>query len=143
MNTWKRIFVVVVSAAVLWPVPASAWNTPKCLEGGRIIGAEQLEELIAKGTVKVFDARKKVSYAENHLPTAAGVAAAYDHAVKRLDSSVLGTDKSAPIVIYSHGIDGWKSYFAARSAIEAGFTNVIWFRGGFATWLTKGYPLEN
>ena len=38
--------------------------------------------------------------------------------------------------------DCWMSWNAAKRAVEAGYTNVMWFRDGTDGWQELGYPLE-
>ena len=43
-------------------------------------------------------------------------------------------DKSKLIVFYCHGSKCWLSYNAALHALELGYTNVMWYRGGRDAW---------
>ena len=38
--------------------------------------------------------------------------------------------------------DCWMSWNAAKRAVEAGYSNVMWFRDGTDGWQELGYPLE-
>ncbi|MEE9546784.1 MAG: rhodanese-like domain-containing protein [Hyphomicrobium sp.] len=116
-------------------------ETPTNLVGTKVLTAEALRRLIDASGASIFDVRKKISYVESHVPTAKSAATAYDSQAKKIDVTILGPDKSAPIVFYSHGPDGWKSYWSAKTAVEAGYSNVMWFRGGFAAWDKKELPL--
>ena len=51
-------------------------------------------------------------------------------------------DKSRPIVFFCADRECWLSYNAALRAIAAGYTNVMWYRGGIAAWLHAGFPLS-
>ena len=42
--------------------------------------------------------------------------------------------KDVPLVFYCQGPHCWMSYNAALRAINAGFTNVLWYRGGVEAW---------
>jgi rhodanese-related sulfurtransferase len=134
---FTAVLLVLAATQAAW-----AEDTPLTLAGVTVVGAAQAKALIDAGQIKVLDLRKKASFADGHLPSAASAAAAYVEADKRLDAGGLGVDRAAPLLLYSHGPDGWKSYWAAKSAVEAGFTAVYWMRGGVAEWDAKGLPLE-
>jgi PQQ-dependent catabolism-associated CXXCW motif protein len=49
-------------------------------------------------------------------------------------------DRKAPIVFFCLR-DCWMSWNAAKRAVAAGYTNVMWFRDGTDAWQELGYPL--
>ena len=51
-------------------------------------------------------------------------------------------DRSRPIVFFCADSECWLSYNAALRAIAAGYTNIMWYRGGIAAWLHAGYPMS-
>ncbi|MPZ10894.1 MAG: hypothetical protein GEU89_11900 [Kiloniellaceae bacterium] len=115
-------------------------ETPTHLEGVRVVTPEQLRPLLNQGG-KVYDLRKKASYADGHVPGAISAAQHYDSERNTLDTSILGPDRSESMVFYSHGSTGWKSYYAAQQAVEAGYKNVMWMRGGYADWAAGAHPI--
>jgi PQQ-dependent catabolism-associated CXXCW motif protein len=46
--------------------------------------------------------------------------------------------KDTPLVFYCQSPQCWMSYNAALRAINAGFTNVLWYRGGVEAWRRSG-----
>ncbi|MBI1965202.1 MAG: sulfurtransferase [Betaproteobacteria bacterium] len=52
-----------------------------------------------------------------------------------------GGDKGRPMVFFCVDSQCWLSYNAALRAIAAGYTNVMWYRGGIAAWRTAGLPM--
>jgi PQQ-dependent catabolism-associated CXXCW motif protein len=50
-------------------------------------------------------------------------------------------DLSFAIVFFCQGSECWESYNAGLRAINMGFTNVYWYRGGLAAWQEAGLPL--
>jgi rhodanese-related sulfurtransferase len=141
----KRPWLVLAIACALFAGPASmaraAEDTPTTLAGGRVISAEELRALLGQDAVKIYDLRKKASYVEGHVPGAASAAPHYNERENRLDTRFLNPDRAGTIVFYSHGAAGWKSYWAAKNAIDAGYKNVLWFRGGYAEWEEKNLPI--
>ncbi|GAB4369105.1 MAG: hypothetical protein Kow00114_28730 [Kiloniellaceae bacterium] len=118
----------------------AAEETPTQLDGVTVVSPEDLRPLLNQG-VRVYDLRKKASYADGHVPGAEYAADHYDATATTLDTRFLGPDKSARIVFYSHGTTGWKSYWAAMRAVEAGYSNVMWMRGGYAEWTAGNHPV--
>lgn len=56
---------------------------------------------------------------------------------KRLDEVTAG-DKAKPIAFYCLSQMCWLSYNASLRAVEAGYTNVLWYRGGIESWKAAG-----
>jgi PQQ-dependent catabolism-associated CXXCW motif protein len=52
-----------------------------------------------------------------------------------------GGDKTKPILLYCQR-DCWMSWNAAKRALQAGYTNVIWYPEGTEGWSEENYPLE-
>ena len=51
-----------------------------------------------------------------------------------------GGDKARPMVFFCVDSECWLSYNAALRAIGLGYTNVMWYRGGIASWRVGGNP---
>lgn len=147
-----RVGVLAVAAGIALAAlaaPAVAQDTPVTAPGAKTVTAEEVKTLIAKGA-KVYDLRKKASYAEKHLPGAiygkfdekSVKSVSYDPAADTFDLSQLPSDKNTPVIFHGHGVDGWKGYKASVAAAKAGYKNVYFFRGGFAEWVAKGLPTE-
>jgi rhodanese-related sulfurtransferase len=90
----------------------------------------------------VLDVRKKASYLEGRIPGAKSITAHFDREKKTFALEAFGSNKSTPIVIYGHGSDGWSAVHATRSAVAAGYTNVLWLRTGWASWTGQKMPVE-
>lgn len=48
-------------------------------------------------------------------------------------------DKAKPIVYFCQSYECWLSYNAVLHAKKAGYTNVIWYRGGVLAWIDAGF----
>jgi len=152
LREWKRwvvaltvfgwVFVGVQIAAAEKPL------TPESLEGAKVVDAGWVKANLGK--VKLYDVRKKAEYVEAHIPGAISVPykeksakkVGFDRSKDRLDLSKFPSDKTTPIVTQCNGPRCWKSYKAATWLVDAGYTNVHWFRGGLPEWKSKGYPTE-
>lgn len=117
-------------------------------DGVTIISADEAKSLLEKTDAQLFDMRKASTYGKGHLPGAVSLPYTWTkkgHPSRRtgeFDMSRLPADKNTAIVFHSNGPNGWKSYHAARAAIEAGYKNVLWMRDGYTKWLEKGYAVE-
>lgn len=131
----------VVAFALAITAPAFAEYTPPTLPGAKTISADEVQAMVGKAAI--LDVRKKASYLDGHLPTAASIRHAEDKETKQFAPTVFGADKAAAIVIHGHGSDGWSAVAAVKSAVDAGYTNVHWFRGGIREWTEKGKTLAN
>lgn len=58
-----------------------------------------------------------------------------------LDKLTMGR-KSAPLVFFCLSSECWMSYNASLRAIEIGYTNVLWYRGGTASWQRAGFDMR-
>ena len=50
--------------------------------------------------------------------------------------------KGVALVFYCQSRECWMSYNAALRAIHAGYTNVLWYRGGIEAWKFAGMPTQ-
>ncbi len=123
-------------------------ETPTALFGGRIVGAVTAKKLLEAKSV-FFDVRSPAIFVRGHIPGAKSVPyrersaydAGFDASQDQFDVSALPADRKASVVFYSDGPMGWKSYKAAVLAIQAGYTNVAYFRGGIDQWSKVGNPV--
>jgi 3-mercaptopyruvate sulfurtransferase SseA len=144
--TTKLGFAAVMLVAAM--TTAMAADTPTTLSGGKVISVEEGQAQVGKA--RFYDMRKAINFGKGHIKGAVALpytekskkTADFDATQDRFDVSRLPADKNAPIVFYSDGPTGWKSYKAAVFAIKAGHKNVMWMRGGVTDWKAKGYALE-
>ena len=118
--------------------------TPTSLPGARVVKTLQLKALLAQGAVTVVDvlnprrdggARKSVPGAV-WLPGAGSgdfYAAEKRRLAQALEAATQG-DKQRPLVFLCLSSECWLSWNAALHALEAGYTDVLWYRGGTEAW---------
>jgi rhodanese-related sulfurtransferase len=124
-------------------------TTPTSLPGAKIISAAEAKALIEKG-VPVYDVREGEEYEKAHVPGAISLPykeasakeVGFDPVDDQFALNKLPKDKNAPLVMYCDGTICWKSYKSTVMAIQAGWKNVYWYRGGFPEWKEKGLPIE-
>lgn len=124
-------------------------TTPTSLPGAKIISASEAQDLIAKG-IPLYDVRDEEEYNKGHVPGARSVPykegsakeVGFDPGDDQFALNRLPKDKNAPLMMYCDGTICWKSYKSATLAIQNGWKNVYWFRGGFPEWKEAGLPVE-
>ena len=128
---------------------ALAAETPTSLDGATVVGAEQVKDMIGKGTL-VIDARVAAEYAEAHVKGAISIPykeksakdVKFDAGQDSFEVDKLPKDKNAGVIFYCNAAECWKSYKASVAAIKSGHKKVYWFRGGLPEWKAKGLPTE-
>jgi rhodanese-related sulfurtransferase len=145
-----NLSVLALGAAMLFAGhDAPAQETPASAEGIRVVAAEQVRDLAARGAA-VVDTRTANEYAERTIKGALSVpykeksakAASFDKAQDSFDIGKLPQDKSAPIVFFCNAGTCWKSFKASVVARDGGYRQVHWFRGGLPEWVAKGLPTQ-
>ncbi len=130
-------------------VSTLGYFTPTVLSGIKIVTAEEVLDLMAKG-VPLYDVRIEQEYKEKHIKGALPLTYAekskkevgYDAAQDQFKLAEAVKDKNAPLIFACNGGECWKSYKASVWAANQGYRNVHWFRGGFPEWKAKNLPME-
>ena len=154
INVWILVLAMVAVGAFALDAGAEAKKkkeTPLALSGGTIITAEEAKALVDGKNAAFFDTRSALNCGKGHIPTATCLPykgtsenkVDFDPSQDDFNAEKLPAEKDVNIVFYSHGTTGWKSFKSAVQSIDAGHTNVMWLRSGFASWLDAGYPSEN
>ena len=63
--------------------------------------------------------------------------------MKRLERKLAEStnhDKSHPVVFFCASVECWLSYNASLRAVENGYQNAIWYRGGMRSWRSAELP---
>lgn len=122
--------------------------TPAQLPGVTRVGAAEVQKLIAAGA-QMVDVRSEREYLEGHIPGARlvpyGEKSLKDIAFDPRADNFPGVDKldkSRPVIFACNGAECWKSYKASKAAVERGFKEVYWFRGGLPEWREQGLPVD-
>ena len=147
-NNSLQLALAGASKADFKSVASMLNTTPTALPGARVVSAAETQALMAQG-VPVYDVRVGEEYAEAHIPGAISVPykegsakeVGFDAADDQFALNRLPKDKNAPFIMYCDGTICWKSYKSAVMAIQAGWKNVYWFRGGLPEWKEAGMPV--
>lgn len=120
--------------------------TPASLPGARVIRTLQLKALLGQPdarvvVIDVLNARRdgrphKTVPGALWLPGAGNgdfYGAEKSRYAKALEAAT-GGDKARPLVFLCLSAECWLSWNAALRALEAGYTDVLWYRGGTDAW---------
>jgi PQQ-dependent catabolism-associated CXXCW motif protein len=122
--------------------------TPVSVPGGKVVTTSDLAGLLRSGTGQYL--LLDVLGGPEMLPNARQAVwlaqpGSFDDPVQQQAASAFqqatGGRKDMPIVLYCQSNHCWMSYNAALRAIAAGYTNVLWYRGGVEAWKSAGLPL--
>ena len=123
--------------------------TPASIPGGQVITTRGLVELVQGQRVPfiLFDTLG----GPESLPSAISAAWASQpgsftdqvqrQLVQTLQQATQGR-KDVPLIFYCLSTQCWMSYNASLRAINAGYTNVLWYRGGIEAWKQAGLPTQ-
>ena len=119
-------------------------GTPMQVPGGKTVTTAELRELMtAEPRPVLVDALGSAQMIESAEGMGNGIGEqrmfgkdrdGFPKALERLT----GGDKGRALVFYCRSSSCWHSYNASLYAIEAGYTNVMWYRGGIDAWRAAG-----
>ncbi len=138
-----------------WNVaPTSAFRTqayhaptPRAIPGGRVVRTAELEAMRAANPrpylIDVLGGETHRTIAGAFWLAGAGAGDLNAEEARRFRDALAkfaAGDRGRPIAFFCADSQCWLSYNAALRAIAAGYTNIMWYRGGIASWLHAGLP---
>lgn len=123
--------------------------TPASIPGGQVITTQGLQSLIAERKapfllLDVLGGPQVIPGAQYAVP--ASQPGSFNDATQQQFGQFLaqatGGSKELPLVLYCQSRECWMSYNAALRAINLGYRNVLWYRGGIEAWQAAGQPLQ-
>jgi rhodanese-related sulfurtransferase len=154
MGISRTVLTLAAALALLaGGVPARADDrpdTPVALSGGKVISVTEAHAMMVAGHAVFIDTRNPLNFGKGHVPGArlasydekSDYAVGFNGALDKFEWERLPADKAAPIVFYSHGQNGWKSYKAAVLAIARGYRQVHYMREGWDGWQAARLPVQ-
>ena len=140
-----------ISAPGQTHAPPYGTRTPTSIPVGRKITTYELRDLLAryKQYVAVIDVLNSNNN-RNTIPGASWMPGAgeniFSGAEKERYSAALRKiadgDLTRPLVFLCVGAECWESYNAALHAAEAGFKDILWYRGGTNAWREAKLPFR-
>lgn len=123
--------------------------TPSQIPGGQVITTKGLVELVQTQGMQtlIFDVLGGPQTLPGAMPAvAAAQPGSYQDQFQQQFAAYLqqasGGNNEMPMVFYCLNPQCWMSYNAALRAINLGYRNVLWYRGGIEAWQQAGLPLQ-
>ena len=114
---------------------------PDSIKGTVKVNAEGVVELVEKyENLVVVDSRITADRKQGYIEGSIGlpdIDTSCDSLAKTIPS------KANPSLFYCNGVKCGRSVKAIKIAVGCGYSKLFWFRGGYAEWLEKGYPVVN
>ena len=111
---------------------------PEAIDGTIKVSADDIFELYEKfDNLVIIDSRKPADRVAGYIEDSIALPD-FDTNADSLTQYI--ETKSTPVVFYCNGKKCGRSVKAAKIAVKEGYTNVYWFRGGWAEWTGKKYP---
>ncbi len=131
---WLSALLVFGGAAVAAPVVP----VPDQIPGVTRVDAEAVIDIAAKlPKLVIVDSRvagdRKMGYIENSISLP-------DAKTNCKSLAKIIPTKTTPVLFYCNGVKCGRSVVATRTALQCGYRNIYWFRGGFEEWRAKQYP---
>lgn len=118
--------------------------TPLQVPGARTVSTVELKQLLAQepqpvlidalGSAEMIDSAHGMGQGIGEQRMFGRDRSNFPKALERLT----GGDKGRALVFYCRGSMCWHSYNASLHALDAGYTNVMWYRGGIDAWKASG-----
>jgi len=135
----KKIFIcfLVLFSVEVWAEKKPVM--PENISGAITLSAEEVvEQILINPDLVVVDSRKKTEYAKGHIEGAVNI---LNTEMNRQDLEKIAPDKTKPILFYCNGVRCMRSYSAVSMALDWGYKNIFWFRGGWSEWTEKRLPV--
>lgn len=134
--------VIIVSISLLFSSVLLAEekpHAPEKIQDVAVVSAEEtIEMILANPGLTVIDSRKKTEYLKGHIEGAVNI---LNTRLKREDLERISPDKSKAILFYCNGARCLRSSDSIKKAQGWGYSNLIWFRGGWKEWSEKRLPV--
>ena len=135
-----RIFFVTVLVMELVGVAVAADKViaPDTIPGTTKVDAEDLLDVVEKiPNLVIIDARIRQDRLQGYIE---GSISLPDVETSCESLKKIIPRKSTPVLFYCNGPKCGRSVSSSRLALQCGFTQIYWFRGGFEEWKQKNYP---
>jgi rhodanese-related sulfurtransferase len=129
------------SGKIAWVEDWSRYIEARALrEGIKLADLPATEKIVAGGQSVIFDARPEADFLAGHLPGA--VSLPYTEVEDRFIDVQWRLTPAQPVLAYCSGAECDESFLLAQFLKQQGFTNILLFAEGFATWEKAGKPVE-
>jgi len=121
--------------------------TPRTVPGARVLRTLDLKALLDSNrnvvVIDVLDSKTRRTIPGAFWLSGAGDGNFFGAEKSRFAAALeklTGGDKTRPLVFMCLSSECWLSYNASLHAVDAGYKDVIWYRGGTASWREANLP---
>ncbi len=133
----SAISVFLIFSSLSWANPMTDFP-PERISGVKTISAEMLAALlISESPPVLIDSRISKG---RHSGSIEGARPLPDNETSCASLKRVAPDDRRPVVFYCGSDKCGRSVNPLRVAQNCGYSNLIWFRGGFKEWLDAGFP---
>lgn len=113
-------------------------KSPEAIPGSTKIDAEGVIDLVNRiNNLVMIDARISADRKQGYIE---GSISLPDIQTDCASLAKVIPEKSSPVLFYCNGIKCGRSVKSVRVALQCGYNDIYWYRGGFEEWQEKGYP---
>jgi len=145
--------LIAICIGILLPVQAQCPATPNIFQAsllepsqpGKELSTERLQQILASGSMPVFDVRFELEYAISHIPGAINIPPVNNNSVEREVSQISGlfpNNPHAEFVLTCNGPFCGKSKRVAAALASAGYDNFYRYQLGLPVWRSLGNTVE-
>ena len=114
-------------------------KAPEFIDGTKRVSAEEVVELATNTPdLIIIDARKTSDRESAGWIEGSVGLPDYDTSAESLAKHV--PSKTTPVLFYCNGVKCGRSVKSSNVAVDSGYKNIYWFRGGWEEWTEKGMP---
>jgi len=136
---YQRIILCIIALSSFDLAAEQKPFAPESIQDVTIVSAEQAIDLIlGNPDLIVIDSRKKTEYLKGHIEGAINI---LNTSLKQEDLERIAPEKSTAILFYCNGMRCLRSSDSINKAKSWGYTELIWFRGGWKEWMEKRLPV--
>lgn len=134
----SALFLLVITVSTT--TTGKSYTSPQTIAGAQTIDAERLIELAGQNdNLLIIDSRLRSDRKLGYIPGSISL----PDTQTRCDSlAALIAEKSSPVIFYCNGPRCRRSDNAVVTAVQCGYTNIYWFRGGIHAWKADHYPIS-
>ena len=134
--------IIVIYSLMMFSSSLSAVEkpyAPENIRGAISVSAERVVELILSNPdMIIIDSRKKTEYVKVHIEGAINI---LNTELALDDLETIAPDRTQALLFYCNGTRCLRSADSINRAIEWGYRNIFWFRGGWEEWKEKRLPV--
>ena len=138
LPVFLAIIVVTMGFMADYAYAEEQIKSPEAIPGSTKVDAEGVIDLVNRiNNLVMIDARISADRKQGYIE---GSISLPDIQTDCASLATIIPEKSSPVLFYCNGIKCGRSVKSVRVALQCGYNDIYWYRGGFEEWQEKGYP---